>query len=224
MKTHRSKIALALLLLAIAGKPAEGQETARARARATLPADVFGQVDAMASDVEQQGIPGDLLYNKALEGAAKHVPPGRLVPAVEAYAGRLRVAGEAFGGDAGGPLLVAGADALQRGVSVDLLRGLSRGRDRSPVAVLVLADLVESGVASDQALSLVREATQRRAREQQMLDMPAEVRRLMRQGQSTQDAVEQVMGALRRMRGGGGIPPVAPGAEPMGRQRGGGGA
>ncbi|HKJ01173.1 MAG TPA: hypothetical protein VJ997_01925, partial [Longimicrobiales bacterium] len=120
-----------------------------------------------------------------------------------------------------GPLLVAGADALQRGVGADLLRGLGQSADRSPMACLVLADLVETGIGGDRALSLVREALQRRAREQQMLDMPAQVRRLMRQGQSAQDAVEQVRRGLQRR--GGGTPPVAPGAEPTTRGRRGGG-
>ena len=115
--------------------------------------------------------------------------------------------------------LVAGADALQRGVNPDLLRGLGESQDRSPMACLVLADLVETGIGGDHALSLVREALQRRAREQQMLDMPAQVRRLMRQGESARDAVEQVRRGLHRQRGGGMTPPVAPGSEPQTRGR-----
>jgi hypothetical protein len=216
------KITMALLTAALVGTSVSAQETPRARAQGTLPADVFAQVDAAARAAEQEGIPGDILFNKALEGAAKRVPADRLLPAVEAYAGRLRQARGAFGAEARGPLLVAGADALQRGVGADVLRALGQSPDRSPMACLVLADLMETGIGGDHALSLVREALQRRAREQQMLDMPAQVRRLMRQGQSAQDAVEQVRRGLQRGRGGGMTPPVAPGAEPMTRgQRGG---
>ncbi len=218
MRPHMPMIALALLL-ATAGRPAAAQETPRARARAVLPAEVFAQVDAAATAAEQDGIPGDILFNKALEGAAKNVPADRLLPAVQSYGARLREARAAFGADARGPLLVAGADALQRGVGTSLLHGLGQGQERSPMAVLVLADLVETGIGDERALSLVREAMQRRAREQQMLDMPAQVRRLMRQGQSAEDAVEQVRRALQRGRGGGVIPPVAPGSEPMTRTR-----
>jgi len=218
MRLHTPMIALALLL-ATGLRPAAAQETPRARAESVLPSEVFAQVDAAARSAEEDGIPGDILFNKALEGAAKNVPADRLVPAVQSYGARLREARAAFGPDAGGPLLVAGADALQRGVGASLLRGLGQGRDRSPMAVLVLADLVETGIGDEQALSLVREAMQRRAREQQMLDMPAQVRRLMRQGQSAADAVEQVRRALQRGRGGGGVPPVAPGSEPMTRAR-----
>ncbi len=221
----RAQILMIALALMSAGPavPTAAQETPRARARGTLSAAVFEQVDAMARAAEQDGIPGNILFNKALEGAAKRVPVDRLVPAVQAYAGRLRQAREAFGSGAGGPLLVAGADALQRGVHASLLKGLGSGAGRSPAAVLVLADLVETGVADDQALSLLREALRRRAREQQMLDMPGEVRRLMREGQSMQNAVEQVRRGLQRGSGGGITSPVAPGSQPMTRGRRGGG-
>ena len=226
MSAYMPKSILSLLVAALvgtAGNELSAQETARSRAQSTLPVDVFAQVDAAARTAEQEGIPGDILFNKALEGAAKRVPADRLLPAVEAYAGRLREARAAFGPEARGPLLVAGADALQRGVGRELLQGLGQSADRSPMACLVLADLVETGIGGERALSLVREALQRRAREQQMLDMPAQVRRLMRQGQSAQDAVEQVRRALQRQRGGGALPPVAPGAEPTTRVRRGGG-
>lgn len=225
MRAHTLMIVLSLMAVGAAGGgvTAAAQETPRTRARTTLPAAVFQQVDAMAQVAEKDGIPGDILFNKALEGAAKHVPTDRLVPAVQAYAGRLQEARNAFGTGAAGPLLVAGADALQRGVHASLLRGLGSGGERSPVAVLVLADLVETGVADDQALSLVRDAMRRRAREQQMLDMPGEVRRLMRQGRSMHDAVEQVRRGLQRGGGGGVTAPVAPGSEPMTRARRGGG-
>ena len=223
MRSRMPQITLALLMAALVGNQLSAQETPRSRALETLPADLFAQVDAAARAAEQDGIPGDILFNKALEGAAKRVPAERLMPAVEAYAGRLRQARGAFGPGAQGPLLVAGADALQRGVGADLLQGLGQSPDRSPMACLVLADLVETGIGDDHALSLVREALQRRTREQQMLDMPAQVRRLMRQGQSAQDAVEQVRRGLQRQRGGGLTPPVAPGAEPTTRTRRGGG-
>lgn len=220
----------ALMLASLALFPAPGaveaQEGPRTRAESVLPAPVFAQVVAAAEAAEAEGIPGDILFNKALEGAAKRVPAERLVPGVLAYGRRLQQAQAAFGRDAAGPLLVAGADALQRGVPSHLLRGLGQGPERSPVAVLVLADLVETDLDEDEALGLVREAVRLRAREGQMLDMPGQVRTLLRQGRAPGDVVEQVRRMLQRGRGGGMTSPVAPGAEPSGRggpRRGGGG-
>jgi hypothetical protein len=60
-----------------------------------------------------------------------------------------------------------------------------------------------------------------RAGEQAVLDIPAQVRRMMREGQSPQEAADRVRRALQRGRGGsGGVgPPVPPGSEPTTRDR-----
>lgn len=206
------------------------QETVRDRAREALPPEVFRGVESLAAEAAREGIPQDPIFNKALEGVAKRVPADRLLPAVTAYAGRLRESMSAFGAGAPGPLVVAGADALQRGVEADLLRrlaqeggeggeagGWGQGQGPSPVAVLVLADLVEAGVPAERALEVLQEAVRARTRDQQMLGIPGRVRQLMRQGQSANEAAEQVRRALQRGRGGGGGvgPPVPPGSEPL---------
>ena len=201
-------------------EPLGAQESARERARLALPADLFMEINELASQADRDGIPSDPLFNKALEGMAKRVPSDQLLPAVNRYAFRLREAHGAFGEFSNPPLVVAGADALQRGVDVGALRRLGRGegggRGPSPMAVLVLADLVEAGVPAERALGVLQEALRMRAREQHMLGIPAQVRQLMRQGQSPQDAADQVRRALGQGRGGGGVgPPVPPGSEPM---------
>jgi hypothetical protein len=52
-----------------------------------------------------------------------------------------------------------------------------------------------------------------------MLGITSRVRQLMRQGQSPQDAAEQVRRSLQRGRGGGVGPPVPPGSEPVTKSR-----
>ncbi len=218
----------ALAVLALGASPLPAQESGRERARTALPAPLFESVDALANEMTREGIPAEPLYNKALEGMAKRVPQDRLLPAVNRYAGQLRQARQAFGPAGTGPLLVAGADALQRGVGFDLLQRFGQREDDnipgpSPMSVLVLADLVEAGVPADRALDVLREAMRMRTREQEMLGISARVRQLMRQGQSPQDAAEQVRRSLQRGRGGGGVgPPVPPGSEPVtqGRRQG----
>ncbi|MGE0158796.1 MAG: type II secretion system F family protein [Gemmatimonadales bacterium] len=210
-------ILLALTALSAAG--ATAQESARARAERTLPTPVFEELSALATSVEPSGIPEEPLFAKALEGAAKQVPPERLVPAVREYAGRLRVSRESLGADADVPLLVAGADALQRGVAPSALRGLPRDRPRSPMALLVLAELVESGVPVDRALDIVRDAMAQRSRDERMLDASARVRALIRQGVAPRDAVERVRAMLRNAgRAGPALPPGSEPVRPRGRQ------
>ncbi len=224
----KSMLFLAVLLVMGQGALA-AQESARERARVALSAGLFQEIDALATQAQREGIPSDPLFNKALEGVAKHVPEAQLLPAVNRYAVRLQEAHGAFGANSPGPLVVAGADALQRGVGVEDLRRLGRGEGGgpgpSPMAVLVLADLVEAGVPAERALGVLQEAMRMRTREQEMLGISAQVRQLMRQGRSPQEAADQVGRALQQGRGGGGGvgPPVPPGSEPMtqGRRQGG---
>jgi hypothetical protein len=191
------------------------QESARARAQRTLPADVYRDLSTLADEMSAAGIPDEPLYAKALEGAAKRVPPPMLMPAVRAYAGRLGEARQAFGVGATTPLLVAGADAIQRGVSPEALRSLPGDRPRSPMAVVVLADLLESGVPADRALAILREIMADRVRDDRMLDVSARIRRLIREGLTPQEAIERVRRNLQRARDGSLGPPVPPGSEPV---------
>ena len=210
------RAALTLLTVTMLTAPGLGaQESARDRAQRTLSPEIFRDLTAFAEDMEASGIPDEPLFIKALEGMAKRVPPDRLLPAVRAYAGRLGDARVALGPDAGVPLLVAGADALQRGVSRDALQSLPRDRPRSPMAVLVLTDLLESGVPTDRALAILREAMAQRTRDDRILDISARVRRLIRDGVAPQDAVDRVRRALARDRAGNVGPPVPPGSEPV---------
>lgn len=192
----------------------EAQETARQRAERTLPAEVFSELTALAVEATSAGIPEEPLYGKALEGVAKRVPPAALLPAVRDYARRLRAARQAFGVEATTPLLVAGADAIQRGVPPGALRAMPGDRPRSPMAVVVLADLLESGVPADRALAMVREIMMQRLRDDRMLDVSARVRRLIREGLTPQEAIDRVRRNLQRLRDGSAGPPVPPGSEP----------
>jgi len=206
-------------LMAIGATGLAAQETARARAQRDLPAEVFRDVEALANEMSSSGIPADPLFNKALEGMAKRVPADRLLPAVRAYAGRLGQARGALGPTASVPLLMAGADAIQRGVASETLRSLPSDRPRSPVAVLVLAELLESGVPTDRALAVLRQAMEQRTRDVRMLDIPAQVRRLIRDGVPPREAMDRVRRGLHRDRGGRFGPGVPPGDDAVAIRR-----
>jgi hypothetical protein len=212
MRTTVFTVALATLTAA----GAAAQETAQERAQRTLPPDVLVELSRLVTEVSATGVPEEPLYAKALEGAAKHVPQDRLVPAVRDYATRLGDARQAFGSGAPVELLVAGADALQRGVPRDALASLPSDGPRSPMAVLALTELIESGVPRDHAVQMLREAMAQRTRDDGMLDISARVRQLIRQGVAPQDAVERVRRILLRDRASIG-PAVPPGSEPLTR-------
>ena len=195
--------------------------TSRDRARAALPPDVFQQVDVLVARAIQDGLPAEPLWDKALEGAAKRVPPPRITPVVAEYSSRLRTARSALGGGQAPATLVAAADALRRGVPQDVLGQLGPSDQRTPMALVVLGDLVETGVPVDRALDVVREALVRRAGDEEMLGLGARVRAAIRRGQSAGAAADRVRRAIRDRRAGprGDAvgPPARPGSEPTTR-------
>jgi hypothetical protein len=210
------------LVMALAvGTPASAQtDDAQARARALLPADVFEQVDQIAAGAARDGLPVGPVWDKALEGAAKRVPPARIAPAVSDYVTRLSAARGALGTGYPADALVAAADAMRRGVPAPALGQLGEARPRAAMALVVLADLVETGVPVDRALDVVREAVARRAADDELLALNARVRAAMRQGESPAAAAERVRRGMRDARPGAGPtrdrarPPAPPGSEP----------
>jgi len=205
---------LTVAILSLASASLDGQESAHERARRTLDPRVYAELSALADEFAATGVPDEPLYAKALEGVAKRVPPDRLVPAVRDYAVRLGEARRAFGPDASMPLVVAGADALQRGVPRETLGALPPDRVRSPLAVLALTELLESGVPTDRAVEILREASAVGADDGRELDVAARVRQLIRQGVPPGDAVERVRRAVLRDRATRIGPAVPPGSEP----------
>ncbi|MFL5538777.1 MAG: hypothetical protein ACJ8J0_07270 [Longimicrobiaceae bacterium] len=151
----RRFVLAALLLFAplswAAGQGTPEQRIAAARQRATA-----------------AGIPVSLLDGKVAEGRAKGVPMDRIATAVDRRLGSLQRARDAMGGGARPPALTAsdlsvGADALDAGVEPAALGRLAReaGADRRSVAIAVLTQLVQQGMASEQALARVTAALAR---------------------------------------------------------------
>jgi hypothetical protein len=87
------------------------------------------------------------------------------------------------------------------------------------MAVMVLADLLESGVPADRALAILRDVMSQRGQDDRVLDISARVRRLIREGLTPQEAIDRVRRNLQRARDGSLGPPVPPGSEPVIRDR-----
>lgn len=236
-EAHRlmaAALAAAAILAALPGA-ARGQDDDRlVRIREAYPPDAAARIEEVAADARRRGLPSAPVLDKALEGAAKGVAPGRVLPVLEEYVGRLTLARRSLGPEIPPEGVVAGADALRRGVSPDALGRLGRtAGPRTPVALVVMGDLVESGVPGDRALEMLQEALRRTRDQDPLLDVAATVRHLMRRGAPAQDAARRVLQAMRRgtplhrLRGGRpgggmdltGLRPVPPGSEPVTERR-----
>lgn len=185
---------------------------------------VSARIDDVLASARKAGVPEDVLVTKALEGAAKGVSGPRVVDALQAYSKRLETANRLLGGSPRTSVLVAAADALEKGVDPVAIRDVGRAAGGDPLALVVLGDLNEARVPTAQAVEVVREALSQGKRGDGLLDISAEVRRNIREGKPPGQAAQAVTQALK----GGGPPGPAGqgsgkgGGPPAGRPKGGG--
>jgi len=216
-------VALAACACVALGTPVRAQQGNAPAARADLGAKleqvrsqygpaVSSQIEDLLSDARSAGVPESLVLDKALEGAAKGVPGPRVVQALRTYQSRLARVRGLLGRSAHGSLLVAGADALQKGVPDGAVRAVGTASGGDPMALVALGDLLDAGVPVDQAVDVVQKALKKGQRGDQLLDVPARVRSLIRQGTPPGQAAGTVGAAI----GKGG----PPGGTPPGRARG----
>ena len=145
-----NRIVLALLLSCVAASGAGAQDPAR-------------RIEAARRQAAAGGLPVEVLDDKVAEGRAKGVPLDRVAAAVEHRLAGLTRAREVMGRGVSPADLASGADALDAGVSAQVLTILSAQappRERA-VAVAVLAQLVREGAASERALQRVQAALRR---------------------------------------------------------------
>ena len=235
--TRHALVRLVAVVVAVGSPaPVTGQDRDARRLEDAMPAEYAAQVREIASEAREAGVPPGLIARKAFEGVAKGYPPDRVVSALDAYAGRLREARGLLGPDRRPASLAAAAEALRRGVPRDAIRAMGareRGARDLAVPLIVLSDLTEAGVPTENALEMVNSAMDRGTRGDQMLGLSAAVRRRMQQGADWSTAVDEVRrraGARSQQRDRqsqpsrrpDGATPVPPGSDPPQRQRDGG--
>ena len=194
-----TRFVVGLLLLLALPMTASAQQDRLARLREAYSAEAMARIESIVAEARRAGVPVGPIYNKALEGAAKGHPANLVLPTLSVLAGRMGRARELLGPTAQAPWVVAGADALRRGVEPELVASLGRdAADRAPIALLMIGDLVEAGIPADRALEVLREVLSRNRGEDALRDVPATIRRLVRQGARPQDAARDVLDAIRR--------------------------
>lgn len=153
-RTMTGMAALLFFAAPLAAQQAEGQ------AEGQVAAEAFARAEAA-------GIPTSLLESKIAEGRAKGVDMARIEAAVESRTDALIRASEAFGeagveGASNAELSVA-ADALEGGVSAEVLQTISMEapQERRAVAIAALTHLVAEGVVESEALVQVESALAR---------------------------------------------------------------
>jgi len=188
-----SLVASAFLIAPLLGQPAD---LARVWAE-------YSEVEAtrVAVAIERavsDGLPRELLVHKAVEGVAKHMTPDVVVAAIEKLARELQIAARVVGLDADPEILDRAADAIQHGIDRQLLAQLRRDNpDEFAMMVVAIEDLIHVGVEPSVAEDMLRDAASNGLNNDEVLSLPASVRRLVREGNTPRQAARSVRASLR---------------------------
>jgi hypothetical protein len=153
---------MAAVVLASIAAPALAQDQ---RLQSRLDAATLQSVTAYIDSSRADGIPGEPLIQKALEGATKGAAGDRIVAAVRNLGTTMRTARSALGSESSDREIIAGAAALRAGAGPEGLENLRRVRGASnlEVPLAVLADLVGLGVTIETAYQSVLDLARNRA-------------------------------------------------------------
>jgi hypothetical protein len=193
-------LALAVLLAAPTALSAQGGSVEARMSARGLPPVLTQNVLRIAADAAAQGVPAGPLADKAIEGWAKHVPPGRIVSALRLFATRMAEAAAAVQGAGlehpSGSVIAAAAEAMGGGLKADEVRSVVRAAGSAEEAspgLSVAASLAAQGIGSKQAVTIVVDAMQHRRPMSQLLDLPSVARSMHEQGLSPGEIGEQLL-------------------------------
>lgn len=212
----RRKAIEVLLLGVVLAMPLSAQDDGLARVRSQYDSATVATLEQIIAQGEADGVPRELLVEKAVEGVAKRASGEMVIQAVGNWADELRDAVDLLGRGAEPSGLAKAAESIRQGIAPDVVRNLSSDYPADfPIMLQAIEDLLHAGVELDEAQSLVTDAAERGLRGQDVMTLSATLRRLVREGTSPVDAAASLRLNLRS-----GRPPVIPpSAPPLGDLR-----
>jgi hypothetical protein len=183
----------------------------------TLAAETMKVVTALMDSARAEGLPADILLQKALEGATKGANEQRIREAVRALLNRLRLARTVLGRDASEPELSAASGAIYAGVDTSDIGRLGELQSRRVAAgasgertltaeLVVLTDLISRDVPVDAASHVVIGLAEANVGYDEMLEFRNAVERDIRSG------TVPVQSAFRRAKR------IVPSLPPLGQE------
>lgn len=166
--TARAMVVAAAFLALPVGLASQEPGVRRQLEQRGLPAELAAQIEAIAADATAQGLPTSPLSDKAIEGWAKHIPPARIETAVRQLSRQMAQARESL-----------------RGAGIEVPVGL---------VVAAAAEAMDRGINAEQ-VGAVLGATPDVELARHGLRVAGA---LVAQGLPTQEAIDVVIGTVRR--------------------------
>jgi len=200
---------LLVLLLAVASRSRADEAPLERR----LGPELARHVEDIVQSARAESLPTAPLVATALEGASKHVPPARIVRALERHLASLREARAALGAGVGDPVLVAAAAALRAGVPRDSLSSLHAARpDQSLlVPLVVLGDVVARRLPPDAAGGLINSLVRAGVNDVELMKVREGIDADIRKGIAPLESADVRAQSLLRSLRVNGAPPEPPG-------------
>lgn len=161
---------------------------------ASWPAADRAEATALLDSAGTAGLPAAPLRAKIAEGIAKDAAPATIVTVVRALYGNLRTARQTLGARISEPELVAGAAALQSGVTPAQLRSLraSIPADRSATELfVVLTDLTHRGITAEEGVTALTRLAHAGANDATLVQLRFDVARDVAAGIPAPNAVSR---------------------------------
>lgn len=187
------------------------------------PQEFADRVSAIVAAAERQGLPGEPVATKALEGWAKRgrVPLERVLTVLTELSGRLGTARDVTVAAGHDPppasLVAAAAEGLGRGLTSEDVREVIAAAptpEAAAAGLTVAASLAAQGLETAAAVRAVRDAYGGGRPPEQVFELPSAVTELISRGVPMSDIA-------RRILEGGGLPiPVTPGVGATGKRPG----
>jgi hypothetical protein len=192
-----SRLRATIASLFVAYASSAGAQAAAPSAAALIagwPAPDRAEATALLDSAGNAGLPVAPLRAKIAEGIAKDATPATIVSVVRALYGNLRAARQALGVRVSEPELVAGAAALQSGVTPVQLRALrgSIPADRSATELfVVLTDLTHRGVTAEEGVTALARLAHAGANDATLVQLRFDVAKDVAAGIPAQNAVSR---------------------------------
>ena len=169
-------------------------------------------IEVIIDSARVAGVPTRPLLLKALEGAAKHAPNGKIIAAVRSVFHAELDVRVALGGALDLSEWTSAVSALQSGVPLEALAKFRGGQPGKPLtrALVVLTDLIQRGVPVNEASSAIMQLWQRGAGDGDFYGLWKNVEQDILSGQNPGTALQQrVRDYPGRVTPGSKIPPAS---------------
>ena len=221
MKRTRNTVLAGLTLLFLGAGAAwaqQGHGPDLERLQAQISPEAYAHLTATLERARVNGVPGDPLVSKALEGVAKRVPEDRILAVVDRLEANLvqaRSALEQAGMSSPAGYVISGvASAFERGVpweAVQSIVGVIREGQPTVVAMHTVADLVGRGLGVDESLGMVVAVLERGGGAREVLALPPALDQLRTRGLSAPDAAREILQSIQA----GQVPPGVTGGPAL---------